>query len=347
MEFYWILFIIICIGSFEGFKLKNESLIYHFIVFLIVLFAGCRGNGYDWLSYQEIYENLQNGGEQSGVSFVEYGFQILCTISPFYKCLIFIAAAISISYTLNNTYYFSKKYFPVLGLLIFCTTVLLSTYMGQIRQGIAIGFICKAIRYNYLGKTKLTIVWIITACFFHISAILSLLIFFLPRKRLSIKTYIVIMLIALIFHTTCMTILESIISHFQVGIVQKLMYYSVYEDFDLGVSSTILIRIVTLILAIYLNKNNDKNITYICNIYLCGILIYLIFGFLPQLGGRGALYFSIYEIVLVPYIVYKLRKRAFVCISTFFIIIGLSILRFYSFFSDPFNYSSYIPYLLY
>lgn len=130
----------------------------------------------------------------------------------------------------------------------------------------------------------------------------------------------------------------------QLGPAQKLLFYASSEDYELGISSTILIRITTLLLAVFLNIDNKKDISFLCNIYACGIIVYLLFGFIPQLGGRGALYFSVYEMIIIPYIVSQLKQHQFLYFVSYFVIIGLSIIRIVNFFSD--NYNSYVPYIL-
>ena len=346
MSPYYCIYSFLFLLTFFSIRPREPRIVYLLAVLGIICFAALRGNGFDWDSYHNIYNAIRAGHTTEGNTFVEYGFELLCRISPSYKSLIAFVAIISLVSTFYGTYKFSKRFYPLLGLVIFSTTLLLPTYMGQIRQGISIGFVTIAIWQNYISQRKIALCWIIAACFFHISAFLSILIFFIPKREFSLKIYFLVSVAALLFYGLSMKLMTQFLTLTQLGIVQKLIVYATIEKEELGVSSTILIRIVTLALTVLLNKNKDKEISYIQKIYLLGILIYLLFGFLPQLGGRGSLYFSVYEMVLVPYIVYHFRKRHLICLTSLLAILGLSVFRIVSFFSDSFNYQSYIPYLL-
>lgn len=312
----------------------------------IILFAAFRSNGFDWQSYENIYNSIRSGHETEGGTFVEYGFELLCWLSPTYKFLIFTVAFLSLTLTFKGVYHFSRFYYPVLGLLVFSSTLLLPTYMGQIRQGLAIGIVSVAIWENYLIHKSKAILLIICACFFHLSAILALLIFLIPKRDFKIKAYIILIVGSVLLYGLSIKLMSNFLSLGQLGIVQKLIIYASTEKEELGISSTILIRIITLFIAVFLNKNRSLEISYITKVYLCGILVYLLFGFIPQLGGRGSLYFSVYEMVLVPYIIFYFRRRKLLFLLSFCTVVALSVFRIISFFSDSHNYQSYIPYLL-
>lgn len=139
MLIYILLFLFLTFYSFVGIKRRIKSNVYYWAVFILVAFAAFRGNGYDWISYNDIYNNTHLGIIYSGVTFVEYGFLLLCYLSPTYSILIAITAYMSIFLTLRYLYKISFIHLPLLGLIVFYTTILLPTYMGQIRQGLAIG----------------------------------------------------------------------------------------------------------------------------------------------------------------------------------------------------------------
>lgn len=347
MQVYIILFLFLSFYSFIGYKGRIKSNIYYFAVFILFIFAAFRGNGYDWASYENIYKNIHSGVIQSGATFVEYGFLLLCYISPTYKVLIAMTAGLSIYLTLSGVYKFSCNYFPLLALILFCTTFLLPTYMGQIRQGIAIGLTTWAIYENYINKRKLAITLVILAAFFHVSALLALAIIFIPRKQYSIKMYFILLVTFFVISNFLMPIFSNLLQFRQFGIIQKLIVYAITENEEFGLTSTIIIRILTFLLAVGLNRQREPAISYVCNIYFYGIIIYLLFGFLPQLGGRGALYFVIYEMILVPFIVSKLKNKFILFFLGYFLVLGLSAYRWLSFFSSELNRFSYIPYSLY
>ncbi len=347
MGIYELLIFILIVLTVVSIRPANSKLPYIMACFIIILFAALRRNGFDWESYENIYVYIKTGHETEGETFVEYGFELLCWLSPSYKFLIFIIAVLSLTLTFKGTYHFSKYYYPVLGLVVFSTTLLLPTYMGQIRQGLAMGIVTLAVWQNYIKQKNIAFLLLICACFFHISAILAFLIFLIPKRDFKIATYIAVILISLMLYGISLQVTAQLLSLSQFGIVQKLIYYAMTENEELGISFTIVVRIVTLLIAVFLNSNRSPEISYITKVYLCGIIVYLIFGFIPQVGGRGSIYFSVYEMVLVPYIIHYFRRRKFICLVSLCLVICLSVFRIISFFADSHNYVSYIPYLRY
>ena len=344
MQVYWIFFAAIIVYSLFGlFRQKVSAQVYYAGVFVIVLFAGLRSSGFDWDSYLDIYKSTLTDFVQIRTEYVEPLFLLLCKISPTYRILIFLTAAMSISFTLFGLYKFSKDSMPLLSLVIFTTTFMLTTYMGQIRQGCAMGFVIWAAYYHYYGKNKKAALLIAIAALFHLSALLTSALLLVPRKQYQLKRYIPIIASGIVFSSLFATVLAPIMEYSQWVVVQKLLFYSETETGRLGFTSTILIRIITFFIALKLARKEDETIHYVLNLYCFGIVFYLLFGFQPQLGGRGSLYFNIFECVLVPFIIHRLRDKWYYQ-PAFFAVICLSIYRVYAFFQVPHNYSSYIPY---
>ena len=348
MNIYLFFLFFIVFYSFIGYnptKPINKN-IYWLVAIMLILFAALRGNGYDWDSYYEIYRGVHAGDKREGAQFVEYGFQLLCYVCPHYRILIATAAILSVGLALSAIYNLSSySRLPLLGLVIFYTTYLFGGHMGQIRQALAGGFVLWAI-VNSLNQQKIrAIVLIIIAAFFHVSALLALAVPFLPRRKYPLILYILIIAIAFaISDRFVLPYMANYITNGSSGVTDKLMVYAASES-AFGFTSTILIRVIILLLALLFNRADNPNISFLCNIYLYGIFIYGMFNFLPQLAGRGSSYFSVLETILVPYIVCRLWKKQAVYLIGYLLVIALSGYRFFQFFSDAHNYSSYIPYL--
>lgn len=325
--------------------MPKRKWLFYSLTILLIIFAGIRHNGFDWINYNTIFEGIKNKTENfSGTTFIEYGFQYLTLLSPNYRCLVFLSAAISIWMTLSAIYKLSTNSLPILGLLIFYTTFCMPTYMGQIRQGIAMGFVIWAYWYLWTGR-KVPCFWLIIAgSMFHMTALIALFVFLPIKREYSIKVYIVGLAGAFIASKLALQIVGIILRMTSSSMGDKILYYAMTENEELGISSTILIRIVTLLLVVYLNQGSNKQISFLSNIYFIGIALYLLLGFAPQLAGRGTYYFSIMEMILVPYIAKCLIRNRAIYITAYFGIIGLSVYRFMAFFSNSYNYSCYIPY---
>lgn len=170
MNIYLFFLFFIVFYSFIGYnptKPINKN-VYWFIAIMLILFAALRGNGYDWDSYYEIYRGVHTGNKREGAEFVEYGFQLLCYVCPYYRILIATVAILSVSLALSAIYNLSSySRLPLLGLVIFYTTYLFGGHMGQIRQALAGGFVLWAI-VNSLNQQKNT-----SNCTNHYSCVFS------------------------------------------------------------------------------------------------------------------------------------------------------------------------------
>lgn len=217
--------------------------------------------------------------------------------------------------------------------------------MGQIRQGIAMGFVLWAYWYLWNGK-KLMCFWlIIFGTMFHMTAAIALLVFLPIKRHYSLKVYLCGLACALIASKFALHLAGLVLRMTSSSMGDKILYYAMTENSELGISSTILIRIITLFFVAYINNGKNKQITFLSNIYFIGIALYLLLGFAPQLAGRGTYYFSIMEMILVPYIAKCFIRNKIIYVTSYFSIIGLSLYRFISFFSNTYNYSCYIPYI--
>lgn len=321
----------------------NRTLLYKSAGLIIIIFVVFRGNGYDWFPYVELYDMLQHGKDST--VFIEYGFRFIFFISPSFRLALIVVGVISLWTLFKGFSKFNPK-LPILGLLILSSTLLLPTFMGQIRQGLAIGIVSIAIWNNYKGERLNAFFLICLACLFHVSAAITIVILFVQKKQYSFKTYICIIAGGLILYSFALKGLSFLLSFFENRIFAKIMYYAYSENEVLGITSTIVIRITTLFLALYFNRDRDPKVSYLCNIYALAIIIYLVFGFIPQIAGRGSYYFVIYEALLVPYIVFSLRKKPKEYLCGYLLVIGLSIYRIISFFNSDFNLYSFVPYHL-
>lgn len=174
----------------------------------------------------------------------------------------------------------------------------------------------------------------------------ALLVFFIKKDDYSVWLYITLLLVALIISQLIAPQFSAQLRKFEYGITDKLAYYSQTEKVFLGLTPTIIVRIITFFTVLYQNKKQNNNIQFLNNIYFLGIFLYLLLGFLPQLAGRGTYYFSIMEMVLVPFIVKSLIKQTTLYLTSLIIVLSLSFYRLYSFFSISYNYDSYVPYIL-
>jgi len=314
--------------------------LYIFISFLFIILIGFRFCGYDYSSYESIFDNVKNGDEVIGI---EYGFLTLCNLSATFRILLILMAFLTVFIHSKFIYKFSE--IPLFSLFLLSGTLLLPTFMGQMRQGLAIGFVGFAFYYFNDKKYQYYFLFVVLAMLFHFSAIISLLFFIIPKNLKNFNYYFFTILFSVIFFQILQPFILKIMNLFpELVYLDKMVGYSENDDDKLGFNTAILIRVFVLFFCYY-NKENIKSkyFPHLLNIYHYSIIIYLIFGpIIPQLGGRGTQYFSYFDLLLIPMLINSFDgfKRLLI-MSIFFL---LTFARLIQFFTDDFNLTFYIPY---
>ncbi len=344
MILYLFFYVVILSGtiiSLQNIDRKAVTVVFISLAFLFFLLIGFRFCGYDYLSYLEIYESIKGGNDVLGM---EPGFATLCSSSSSFRILIIIVALLTM--LLHSLFIYKTSDLPIFSLFLLSSTLLLPTFMGQCRQGLAIGFVAFAFYYYNNKNYYFYLLFVVLAALFHYSALISLFFLFVPRNIKSSKYYFITIVISIFLSQFFQPLLFKIIDLIpNLAVVERLLFYSENDDVKLGFNTAILIRIFVVSLCFYY-RANIKSIFFplMLNIYHLSIIIYLIIGpIIPQLGGRGALYFSYFDIILIPFVIKAASGyNRYVLIFLFFL---LTLLRIFQFFHDDFNYECYVPYL--
>ena len=151
----------------------------------------------------------------------------------------------------------------------------------------------------------------VLACLYHVSALIALLVLFMPKHMCKLKIYVMLFALALIVNLTAGPLIMSWFGDLTPFIADKLETYSIEEaGMNVGFNRTMLLRIIIFIL-FYINRNVILQYKYgelFFNLYFVSMLMYMGFGFLPQLAGRGSIYFSYMELLLSGMLVCIPRK---------------------------------------
>ena len=346
MIIYIIFYCIIIVGavlSFTNLNKKAIKMIFAFISVLFFVLIGFRYSGYDYTSYLSIFEDVKDGNE---VFAIEPGFIGLCYISSTFRILLLIVSLLTI--VIQSLFLYKTSDLPIFSLFLLSATFLLPTFMGQIRQGIAIGFVAFALYYYNNKKYYLYILFALIATLFHFSALVAVIFIFVPRTVKNFNYYFVTILISIFAYQFFQPILFKIINSIpNFETVDKLLFYSENDDVKLGFNTAILIRIFVLSLCYYYKEEiKSEFFPIMMNIYHLSIVIYLVIGpIIPQLGGRGTLYFAYFDVILIPFIIKASSNFKHQLIITVFFL--LTLLRIFQFFHDDFNYECYVPYFKY
>ena len=320
--------------------LRSKKLLYGVLTSFLFLIVSFRSNGYDFINYWYIFNALPLNLEIG--TGLEYGFKVLCSLLTSYRMLL---VAMATSVLLYAFFIWKRSPMPFLSMLILTTTFLLPMQMGQMRQGFAISIILLA--YYFIDSKMKFIFLVLLASMFHISSLISLFFMFIPNKLYKLNVYIALLLLAYVFSSFMERYSSMIFSYVSMeSMFYKLIYYSKNEDYSLGFNTAILIRVFIFSCGYIRRKYiSYKKYDLLLNLYYCSIIFYLLFGFLPQLAGRGAYYFACFDILLIPLILMSFTKTKFV--HSVFVVILLSLLRYISFFSVDYNYREYVPYIKY
>jgi len=339
---YIVFFIFIFFVSIIELLVENiwiKKLFFTFVASLFFLLIAFRQTGYDYNSYFEIFENIKQGLD---VFNIEPGFIFICQLCDSFRGLLIVIAFVTI--LLHMTFIYKTSELPFISLLVLSTTYLFPTFMGQMRQGLAMGIVIWSV-YFIRDKRILFFLLIILACFIHSSAIIALVFLVLPKTVRNLKYYVYTLLIALVASFILEPFFSKLLSLFPyVMAIDKLTFYSETEDYKLGFNFAIMIRLFVFCFAYYFkDKIKDQLYPILLNIYFYSIVLYLALGFVPQLGGRGTLYFAYFDIILIPMIIKASTRYQKIFIIS--IVLLLAISRFTLFFYSDFNYEQYVPYL--
>jgi hypothetical protein len=276
-----------------------------------MIFAGFRKDvGFDYENYQFYYYKIIEGYDKISEPVFRL-LIILCEETKIgYLGMFFVMAFLAI--TIKAKFFLKFSIFPILSFLLYYCRIFLMLDFGQIRQGLALGIILFTYPYILKKDIKRFTVLVLLASLFHYGSILFFPIYFFAHKILKKKTILLLLLISttIAFIDLKPFIVMLLSSFFVETVAQKVVFYGATEDV-IGLTFSIYLRISILLLCIFLIWNfikSDERIAVVFNIYLIGVLFYLIFNSFPQIGGRGSLYFQQFEVLLFPFIILGIKK---------------------------------------
>lgn len=328
MIIYLLIFVLTATVAFAevfGKEMRAEvrfGIIVLYTTFLIC-FVGFRDCGFDYENYRYYYDVLHSSFWQNNSEYlmVEKGYALLNYLMPSFRLLYVLFAVLSC--TLLSRYLYKNSYYPMMSHFLLLGVLIYLYFMGQYRQGLAIAIVLPALVCR--SRTR-RLMLIILATMVHNSAFIALLSFFVPKNYIKGRYYLMLLMAALVVNIGMTNIFTQYIGIFPEFISQKLEFYSESEEgLRFGLNLAMLLRL-TVFFIFYLYRHEiEKNEggTLLFNYYFLSMLIYLGLGFLPQLSGRGSIYFYISEVILIPMVLYgipNLKQKAMV--FAFFLLIG-------------------------
>lgn len=296
---------------------RRVNIFMAFVTFsAVIFFAGLRSGVGDTLTYIKMYENLQVGF--SGIFQVlkesdQPGFILLSTfiktyISQDYSVWFFIISSISGLSMMYGIYRYSNNF--GMSMFLFMSSCSFTWMFNGIRQYLVVSilFACtflieerKFIRYCILVLVLATI---------HKTAIVMIPVYFLAINKPWHKTTLIIILGIL----CCMLFADKFLNIFT-EVMESSSYSQGYQEIsktDDGVNIiTIFISLVPVLISfIFRKKLLDKNneiMNIATNMSILAVCIYIISKIARSgiLVGRMAIYFTSYNIILLPWIINK------------------------------------------
>lgn len=320
MEIYLELFgLITCFSLIEIYTSKKMMLpVFWAVIAILIVFVGLRGYevGFDYLTYKESFEEIGSGTGEDIL--MEPGYMLLNKLLyPFgsFTLLLFVMALVTISIK----GYFIAEYseYPFTSLLVYFSIAMLINDMGQIRFGLAISFMMLSFSALIKEHKKTAFLFWLAAMMFHYSSFLALPVLFVNHYTLTAKQVTACLLFGLCFYLVSInTILTAIASFMPSHIAGKIHFYTFYADTygqSLGINISLFLRLFILGLFFYYKDSlaeEMKDINSLFNLYLYGVLIYMIFNSNAEFATRGSAYFKILELVILPAFIKLGKKRS-------------------------------------
>lgn len=306
------------------------------VVFLVligsglILFSGLRYNsGIDYLSYKNLYEL-----ECFSTSEVLFWLLMILHKNIFnsYESFLFLVTLVSISIKLYLINKFNPKYLW-LSILIFISVSYISVDMGLIRNSLAFMFFILSVYYLYIESNKTSYFYFFIAFLFHHSVIFLIFIYFINKysevSRFYLFALISTFLLSIfnIFENAIYEFvnLEFIKNHF-VYINWKINHYLIGEDYQSKGLNLYTLRIFLIAIILYVFHKRLSN-NYFLKVYIFGTCILLLMAFNVQFYTRLGLYLSLFEILLIPQLLYLFKGWTKVIIS--FVLIVMYVVLFF------------------
>lgn len=283
-----------------------------------LFFLGLRGFvNTDWINYYMFFDELQTLGSTDWENIVsnnynmESGFVlssvIFKSIIPNYFAWIFVSTLIDI-YVLNL---FFKQYvqYYVLGFILFYVFGGLIMEVNLLRNMKSIMLFLLSLKYLKENKWKVYMLLNILGCFFHITSIVYLILYFVLKREISYKIMWCIFILGNLFFLLqiqyikpimifCGDLIDGRISYLINFYFESEVYSKAY-----GLSIGYFERCFTFLLIMFYYKrlvaNNRDNIIFI-NVFLIYISIFLYFSEMQILLERLSLLFIFSYWILYP-----------------------------------------------
>ncbi|MFC6098064.1 EpsG family protein [Flavobacterium qiangtangense] len=311
----------------------------HIISFLVLVFViGFRWEtGTDWDIYLETflhsfnYNSIAEFSEGMEVGYLMMNY-LIRQITEDYSIFLIIHAILFYGVVVKV---FTKlvPYPQIALLLFFCINIGVT---GSNRQLLAIAICLVGLLYLSVRQNKKFVISVIAATFFHTSAFVFFIYYFLNRNIKSLYLYISIIVSIGIGLTSLPNQLFSLFGFLGSFAESKTQAYELVAqdslaEFELSLLGLLKRLIFVIVFIMYRKKITLKVPLYnlFLNSYIVGVIFYFLFSnsFIIMVN-RGSLYFNLMESLLLSLLLVLFKRKIDKMVFTFFLLI-LSIFLFY------------------
>lgn len=295
-------------GTISSESIKPNKILAFAAMLTLALISGLRSNIGDTYFYKHSFE-MNNFTWEFINSQKEIGFGILQMILKRYysnpQILIFITAIITNILIVLVLYKYSRMF--ELSTYVYITGGLYLVSMNGMRQCLAAAIIFTATKYLIEGNWIKFILVVLFASTFHESALVLIPIYFMVRFKAWSKATFVLLLFSIVIvlgFDKFSSILFSTIKDTEFGH---------YQNFNEGGASVFRVAVngVPLIIA-YFGREKLRKIfpesDYIVNMSIIGF-IFMIISTQNWIFARFSIYFSLYQLILISWIVKLFREK--------------------------------------
>lgn len=282
----------------KQFRLISREGSYLVLVLMIVLASIRNGVGTDWDAYLSFYKNIEESSRvEIGYSYFNNFFS---NIGLHYNAFLFVLTLISI--LLISSFLKNMGAMSAAAVLIFYSDLFLYLNLSGMRQAFAISITCFSFRYAINHKPLPFFSLVALASSFHMSAAVFFLAYFIPRARPKWHHLLWIILGAILLFKS----LETIAQFITENTLKNAMYYldgievsdNALSNYFIGSLKRVLV--LGVVWVAWRDLKERLYFQYVLNIYIFGLLIYLLFYMLSaDIGVRMSAYFTIFDTIII------------------------------------------------
>ncbi|MCM1051846.1 MAG: EpsG family protein [Paenibacillus sp.] len=319
MMIYWLIFALLAMLSVLSLLRMRRATVRRLYIALgamLVIFSGLRGDfvGYDYDQYEMLFNNPHRLATHLFEPIYQLLFRIFIPLGNLHYLLCFIAIP---AITVKLWFFRRYSFYPFLSLMIYYVTLFLIADMGQIRYGL--GMAVTLVYFHLLvthRRLRLLVPVLLLALLCHYSTIIVWPTLLFYRHRFSLPAMALLMGCGAAFYFININSIILLVADFvPAGHIQtKMVAYALDTKgfgHELGVNFSLVMRLAILMGLYHAVRRSPGSDPWhiFFNLYLYGVVLYMVFNANSEFAIRTSGYFKILEVVILPLFVRLTRDH--------------------------------------